>query len=493
LLFTSPLYIFAFLPLVVTGYFLLNRLGHPRAAKVWVVLSSLYFYAFWKAIYLPLILASMLVNYAIGGSLQRWGGNSEALAGKNKALLVTGIVLNLGLLGYYKYSDFFLANINLLFGTDIPMFRLLLPLAISFFTFQQIAYLVDCYRKEAKEYDLLNYCLFVSFFPQLIAGPIVHHKEMMPQFYNPENSRLNWDNIARGVFIFCMGLFKKTVIADTFAVWADEGYTDPTNPEFFTAWQTSLCYTMQLYYDFSGYSDMAIGAALLFNIKLPINFNSPYKSFDIQDFWRRWHMTLSRWLRDYLYIPLGGNRRGPRRVYVNLFATFLLGGLWHGAGWTFVLWGALHGSALCIHRVWKSYGMKMPKVLAWFITFQFVNAAWVFFRAENVTHAVAILKGMIGLNGIAAEPKFITAINTMDSVWEGATVARMAEQLPSVYPVVYLVLFLFVAVFMRNSIEIAGQRTKYGLQHALVVSVALIMAIVVRISTHPPPFLYFNF
>lgn len=290
----------------------------------------------------------------------------------------------MALLGYFKYSDFLIANVNFAFGTQISHLNLLLPLAISFFTFQQIAYLVDCAAlKGAKRYDFLNYCLFVTFFPQLIAGPIVHHEEMMPQFAKARNKIINYKNIALGLFIFSIGLFKKVVIADTFAVWATEGFDMAASLNLIEAWVTSLSYTFQLYFDFSGYCDMAIGAALLFNIRLPINFNSSYKALNIQDFWRRWHITLSRFLRDYVYIPLGGQPQGQG---ANLAATFVIGGIWHGA-------------ALVVQRIWSELGFRLNKFVAWFITFNFVNIAWVFFRAKEWDDALKVLKGMFGLGG----------------------------------------------------------------------------------------------
>jgi D-alanyl-lipoteichoic acid acyltransferase DltB (MBOAT superfamily) len=334
----------------------------------------------------------MLFNYTLGRELSKERQGREHLS--PKLLLAFGVAANLSLLGYFKYADFFIENINVLFGVDIPLLHLALPLAISFYTFQQIAYLVDSYRKETKEYDFLNYAVFVTFFPQLIAGPIVHHSEMMPQFAQLKNKVMRTGNIALGIFIFSIGLFKKVVIADSFAVWATYGFDTAYSLNMLEAWMTSLSYTFQLYFDFSGYTDMAIGIALLFNIKLPINFDSPYKATDIQDFWRRWHITLSRFLKDYIYIPLGGNRKGELRTYTNLFTTFLLGGIWHGAGWTFVLWGGLHGAALVIHRIWQKIGFRLPVVLAWFITFNFINIAWVFFRALNFDDALKVLQGM---------------------------------------------------------------------------------------------------
>jgi D-alanyl-lipoteichoic acid acyltransferase DltB (MBOAT superfamily) len=286
-----------------------------------------------------------------------------------KVFLVFGVVFNLGLLGFFKYCDFFIQNIIFLFGANLSLWRLTLPLAISFFTFQQIAYLVDSYAGKVKERRFLSYVTFVSFFPQLIAGPIVHHKEMMPQFSRLKNKVINYNNISAGLLVFAIGLFKKVVLADNFSVWVNEGFDVAQSLTLVKAWMTILAYAFQIYFDFSGYSDMAIGAGLLFNIKLPINFYSPYKATDIQDFWKRWHVTLSRFLKDYLYIPLGGNRNGSWITYRNLIITFLLGGLWHGASWMFVIWGALHGLAIVIHRIWKSFGIQLNAVLSRVITF----------------------------------------------------------------------------------------------------------------------------
>lgn len=297
MLFNSYIFIFVFLPISFFVYFYLNKKRLTQASKAFLVFSSLFFYSWWNIVYLPLILVSMLFNFSIGSSFKK---------NKNqKYLLIFAILANILLLGYFKYSDFFIKNINFVFDSSIDLLNLALPLAISFFTFQQIAYLVDSYKGETKEYDFLNYAIFVSFFPQLIAGPIVHHKEMMPQFSSKKAKIINFQNVALGIFIFCIGLFKKVVIADTFAIWANNGFDIVNSLNFVAAWATSLSYTFQLYFDFSGYTDMAIGAALFFNIKLPINFNSPYKSLDIQDFWRRWHITLSRFLEIIFIYHLG--------------------------------------------------------------------------------------------------------------------------------------------------------------------------------------------
>ena len=389
MLFNSYIFIFTFLPVTFFTYFYLNRLKLTTVSKAFLVLSSLFFYSWWNVSYLPIILASMFFNYIVGYFLSKeWKSRSK------KAFLVFGVVANVALLAYFKYADFLISNFNALLHARIGLLHLALPLAISFFTFQQIAYLVDSYRGETKEYDFLNYANFVTFFPQLIAGPIVHHKEMMPQFADEPKKKIDYRNISMGLFIFSMGLFKKVIIADTFAIWATAGFDQAQVLNMAEAWVTSLSYTFQLYFDFSGYTDMAIGAALLFNIKLPFNFNSPYKAVSIQDFWRRWHMTLSRFLRDYVYIPLGGNRKGEWRTYTNLFLTFLIGGIWHGAGWTFVFWGFLHGIAIVIHRAWGKIGFSLNRVLAWFITFNFINVTWVFFRAKEWDDAVKVLKGM---------------------------------------------------------------------------------------------------
>jgi len=302
-LFNSYEFIFFFLPAVFVIYFVLQYAGLSRLAKISLVLASLVFYSWWNISYLPLIMISVVINYAVGTYL----GKTNKL-GTRKSVLTIGIIFNVVLLGYYKYTDFFIETVNSLLKESFPLLHLALPLAISFFTFQQIAYLVDSYRYETKGYRLDEYMLFVVFFPQLIAGPIVHHKEVMSQFHN-ENSRLNAKNISLGLYIFGIGLFKKVMIADTFAIWANDGYKNAFDLNIVEAWIASLSYTFQLYFDFSGYADMAMGSALLFNIMLPINFNSPYKAVNIQDFWRRWHITLSRFLTAYIYIPLGGSAR----------------------------------------------------------------------------------------------------------------------------------------------------------------------------------------
>ena len=400
MLFNSYVFIFLFLPVTLVGFFRIGGRGHHRAAIAWLVGCSLFFYGWWNPAYLSLILFSMLFNYGIGLRLTQHAGN-----GNGRLLLGTGIAINLSLLGYFKYANFFVDSVNAGFDTGWHLEHIILPLAISFFTFQQIAYLADAWKGETREYNFLHYCLFVTFFPQLIAGPIVHHREMLPQFARDAIYRLNHSDIAIGLSIFAIGLFKKVVIADNFALLATPVFSAAEAGDsltFFSAWEGIFAYTMQLYFDFSGYSDMAIGLARLFGIKLPLNFNSPYQAVNIIDFWRRWHMTLSRFLRDYLYFPLGGNRRGPVRRYTNLMVTMILGGLWHGAGWTFVIWGALHGTYLIInhawHKVWRRpVNRWWSRGIARLLTLLAVMFAWVFFRAETFTGAVNMFRGMANL------------------------------------------------------------------------------------------------
>ena len=345
-----------------------------------------------------------------------------------------------------------LDNFNGIFGSNIPLPHIILPLGISFFTFTQIAFLVDAYRQEAKEYSLINYMLFVTYFPHLLAGPILHHKEMMPQFASKYNYVKNYRNIALGLFIFSIGLFKKVVIADTFAAWANVGFDSATTLNLIEAWATSLSYTFQLYFDFSGYTDMAIGISLLFNIKLPINFNSPYKALSIQDFWRRWHITLSRFLRDYIYIPLGGNKKGNFRTYTNLMATFILGGFWHGAGWTFLFWGFLHGLSLAIHRLWQTLGFKMWTWLAWLITFNFVNIAWVFFRAKEWDDALRILSSMFSLDNIVIDMKFKEKLIFLENY--GIEFNRVTENLEGGSDIInFLIMSFLIVLLSKNSME----------------------------------------
>jgi len=403
-LFNSYVFILLFLPITLLGFYWLAGRFAPRVAKAWLVAASLFYYAWWNPAYLGLLIASLLVNYGIGLAL---AGPGEPRS--KRSLLTIGVILNLGALAYFKYANFFVDNLTGLTGLDWHLKVIILPLGISFFTFQQIAYLVDAKRGETREYRFLDYALFVSFFPQLIAGPIVHHKEMMPQFARDQTYRFDPMNLAVGLGIFAFGLFKKVIIADTIGVYASRVFNPVAetglDPSALDAWFGALAYTGQLYFDFSGYSDMAIGLGRMFGILLPLNFFSPYKSRDIIEFWRRWHITLSRFLRDYLYIPLGGNRRGQFRRYLNLMITMTLGGLWHGAGWTFVIWGALHGVYLMINHGWHAIAGKRKQ--PWWglpLTLLAVVIGWVFFRSADLPTAMSMLRAMIGLGETGLGP-----------------------------------------------------------------------------------------
>lgn len=474
MLFNSFVYLLVFLPLTMGVYFFLNRRRLVLGAKAWLVAASLFFYAYLKLAFLPIILISILINQVIGVYLSKSGREMN-----RRTTLILGILFNVGLLAYFKYANFFVDNVNAVLGTLIPLPEIALPLGISFFTFQQIAYLVDSFHGQTREYDFLNYSLFVVFFPQLIAGPIVHHKDMMPQFARLKNKFLNWENIYTGLFILALGLFKKVAVADTFAVWANQGFADVGALTCLMAWKTSLCYTAQLYFDFSGYTDMAIGSGLMMNIKIPQNFNAPYLALDIQDFWRRWHITLGQFLRDYIYIPLGGNKKGRARTYANLFLTFFIGGVWHGAGWTFVLWGAMHGAALCCHRLWKNLGLRLPKVLAWIVTFIFVNAAWVVFRAENIQAAMTVWKAMLDLPALSLTLPNMPVLTGM-AIW-------------SLFGFSILLVFVLEDVFFRTT-QAWAQRLRPAIPWTLVSGLVFGVSMVLMMNQNRfSEFIYFQF
>lgn len=416
MLFNSLEFIFLFLPFSLLLFFSTGLFGYYKAALVILIAVSFFFYSWWNPAYMGLLIFSIVFNYSIGLTL---GYSSPTdcpgnIALNRKGWLIAGIGVNLALLGYFKYAIFFIDTVNGVLATNFNFNQVILPLAISFFTFQQIAYLVDVYKENTKKYSFLEYCLFVCFFPQLIAGPIVHHDQIIPQFNDRKICRFSVKNMAIGLTIFCLGLSKKVLIADGISAYATPVFEmagQGTPITFFAAWVAALAYSLQLYFDFSGYSDMAIGIARMFNIKLPLNFYSPYKAKNISEFWRRWHITLSGFLRDYLYIPLGGSRLGAVRRNINLMVTMLLGGLWHGAGWTFIFWGGLHGAYLVIYRQWRSLLILLghkPQNDGWpahllgsSMTFLAVVFGWVFFRADSMEAAFSILKGMVGASGLS--------------------------------------------------------------------------------------------
>ncbi|MGL4502829.1 MAG: MBOAT family O-acyltransferase [Planktothrix sp.] len=363
-----------------------------------MTLASLFFYGYWNPSYLILLLFSIGINYIVGQSITRVPTGSAPA----KTLLIVGTSFNLAILGYYKYADFFARSLDRVLAIDLPKLDVILPLAISFYTFTQIAYLVDAYRGETKDsnYDLVTYSLFVLFYPQLIAGPILRHDELIPQLRSVKNFIFSERNFALGLTLFILGLSKKMLIADNLSPWVARVFNHADSVTFIEAWIGALSYTFQLYFDFSGYSDMAIGLGWMVNINLPINFNSPYKADSIIEFWRRWHITLSAFLRDYLYIPLGGSRKGELRRVSNLMITMLLGGLWHGAGWTYVVWGGMHGLFLGINHIWRKLGIYLPKFVGVTVTFLVVVASWVLFRSATFQDALELLQAMVGMKSV---------------------------------------------------------------------------------------------
>ena len=391
MLFNSLVFITAFLPVTLLGYYLLA--SNDTLRRGWLLLASVFFYAYWDVRFLPMLLASILVNWVLS---QRFSTVHY------RFLIAAGVAFNLLLIGIFKYLDFFASAWYSVIDQPFTTFDLILPLGISFFTFQQISYLVDRGRENAEPYPLLDYALYVIFFPQLIAGPIIRHNEIIPQYKKSPLRPDIYHHIGAGIVLFCIGLAKKIMIADSLAKTATPLFDTAATGQALTfaqSWVASSSYSLQLYFDFSGYSDMAIGLAMMFGFSLPINFNAPYRAISIRDFWRRWHITLSRFLRDYLYIPLGGSRHGKHRLYLALLVTMLLGGLWHGAGWTFVIWGGLHGLALVVNHIWSAKGLKLPVYLAWPATLLFLMFGWVIFRADSMSTANSIIATMMGSEG----------------------------------------------------------------------------------------------
>ncbi|WP_299871845.1 MBOAT family protein [uncultured Sulfitobacter sp.] len=397
MLFASLPFLFGFLPATVLGTFVAYRSLGRQAALIFLSAASLVFYGWHYPPYIVLLMATIGVNFLLARRIH---------ARPDKWLTGIGVALNLGLLAWFKYAGFLAEMVSTILGSHIGVGTILLPLGISFFTFQQIAYLVDIHQRKAEPGKLVEYVFFVTFFPQLIAGPIVHHRELIPQLGQSNFARFLTRDVTMGALLFCIGLGKKVLLADNLRMGADTLFyaqslgIEPTMAE---AWLGMLSYTFQIYFDFSGYADMALGLGLIFGLRLPENFRSPYKSYDIIDFWRRWNITLSIFLRDYIYLPLGGNRKGPVRRYANLWIVMLLGGLWHGAGWQFIVWGALHGFYLTVNHIWRRFSpYRLPPAFSLVLTFTCVVIAWVFFRAEDFPQAFAILSAMVGVGSNTA-------------------------------------------------------------------------------------------
>ena len=490
MLFNSYEFILFFLPVSLTGYFFAAHRLSTGTARLWLVLCSLFFYGWWNPHYLVLILGSMLGNYAMGKWLARLQGQRVA----QKIALTAGVTANLALLGWYKYANFFVHEAGTMFGVNWTLNNIVLPLGISFFTFLQVGYLVDAAQGKTREYRFSNYALFVTFFPHLIAGPIVHHSDLMPQFARPETFRFNVRRFAAGFTLFTLGLAKKLLIADLLAPDAQHVFGVAASGQALRAadaWAGLGAFTFQIYFDFSGYSDMAIGLGLLFGIMLPFNFDSPYKSLSVVEFWRRWHITLSRFFRDYLYIPLGGNRRGSARVCANLLLTMTLAGLWHGANWTFLVWGAAHGVALAVNHLWR---LKHPlaegqearvawgfRISAWTATFLFVMLSWVLFRADNLGVAGHYLQALFGAGpeGLSGRPLLVKsglfvylALLLVFACWSPNTQQLLAAELP---------------------LPVAPSRWQWKPRPGLALVLGLLFAACVLSLSHVSQFIYWQF
>ena len=500
MLFNSLLFLLGYAPTVFVIYFWLGR-RENLTPVIWLAFASLVFYAWWSPSQTIILAISIGFNFLCGHLILKLDWSSKII---RKALLALAISVNLLALCYYKYAHFIFNEIAATAGLGWSFPPIILPLGISFFTFTQIAYLVDAYQGKVRKSELFRYILFVTYFPHLIAGPIIHHGAVMPQFATKGAARFNSTNFAVGIALFSIGLFKKVVMADTVAGYADPIFTAAeagVSLGFVGSWTGALAYSMQLYYDFSGYSDMAIGLSLMLNVRLPFNFNSPYKAVSIIDFWSRWHISLSTFLRDYLYIPLGGNRRGNLRRYINLFLTMVIGGIWHGAGWPFLIWGILHGVYLIINHGWlqlrEASKGKIPmlnRTSAKLLTLFAVIVAWVFFRATNISVAMQIITAMACLNGMGA----------WNIAVEQSTVAS------AISPAIWISVMMLIALYAPNSQELSthvlvredyfkiGNKTNtigawrmphpiYAVMLGLITSTALI-----HIS-RPTKFLYFNF
>ena len=469
--FNDVSFLFLFLPLTVVGFYLVGRLGRQVASQAFLVVASISFYGAGRSADLAVFLIVIGFNYLVAHPI----GDRTLAAGRRSVWLAAGLVFNLGILGYFKYAGFFAANLSgvLPAGWAADAATIALPIGISFYIFQQIAYLVDRFRDPTMAHSSASFGLFVSFFPHLIAGPIVKYAEVARQFEVPEFRAVNYANMSVGIFLITLGLAKKLVLADGFAMWVEPVFDRPATPGFIDAWVSALAYTLQIYFDFSGYSDLAVGLALLFNVRFPFNFESPYRSLSVTEFWQRWHITLGRFLREYVYFPLGGSRLGLARTCINLMAVFALGGLWHGANWTFVLWGVLQGAALVVHRLWREgSGRVLPPHFAWAVTFLFTVLAWVPFRAPSIGDTVRIWSAMFGI---------------------GADGNGFALSIGGIHPLVAATLFgaIFALVFFAPNSRTLSERFEPGIR-ALAATAAMWCAIFVVLGRNAP-FIYFQF
>jgi len=519
MLFNSYTFIFFFLPIVLLVFY---KLKHKTLSIYWLILSSFFFYAWWNTIYLMLLIGSIVFNYYLSKILHYYTHNNGRHCYQT-FFMFFGIFSNLFLLGYFKYYNFFTNNINIVFDCKFRNHEIILPLAISFYTFQQIAFLVDSCKEESTKCSFKYYCLFISFFPQLIAGPIMRYFETVPQYQKKNFFAFNYSNVSIGISIFIIGLFKKIVLADGIAPYATSVFNAANNGEtifFIESWCGSLSYTFQLYFDFSGYSDMAIGLGRMFNIIFPVNFYSPYCTTNIIDFWKQWHITLSSFLRDYIYIPLGGNRKGNLKKYINIMLTMLIGGLWHGAGWTFIVWGGIHGIYICLNHLWRSSGITNNKYIlkyisiynfiSFLITFLALNIAWIFFRSENILTAKEIMFGLLGINGINLPPGYLNFFGSYSEMLLNYGILFQSDILPSYINIIAWLVILTCITWMgpntyeifqyyKPALRLTFNKTFYHLPIRWTPSllwgmiISCIFTICIILLSSASEFLYFNF
>ncbi len=491
MLFNSYIFVLLFLPCALGSYYLLNHFHRYTSAKAILVLMSLWFYAYFNVSYLKIILLSVLLNFALSKLILHFRQKSRM--GCSKGTLAVGILANLTLIFHYKYFNFFMENLSAFLHIDFSFRNILMPLGISFFTFQQISYLVDSYREETREYRFIDYCLFVTFFPQLIAGPIVMHDEMIPQFQDQKRKSFDQESFAVGLYCFAVGMAKKVLLADVLGGAVDWGFS---NVSVLTAADTAivaLLYTFQLYFDFSGYCDMAYGIAKMFRIDLPFNFDSPYKSLSISDFWNRWHMTLGRFLRKYVYFPMGGSRKGEIRTWLNLFVVFLVSGIWHGANWTYILWGAAHGGARVLHRIFKKPWECLPKGIRWLVNFAFISFAWMLFRAESITDFGIMAGRLVKGSWNSINPEILNKFDILEFTYveeHAAVLGRLAESVPWLHLGIMLALAGGLALIPKNCCR-KSETLALTPVNAVCCTVLLVWSVIsfAGVST----FLYFNF
>lgn len=450
MLFNSYEFILIMMPLSIMGYYLINRTGRYKFGLIYLIAISLVFVGYYNYLYVCLLVPNILFNYICSLCINRC--HSKGRFALKSITLGVGVAVDVGVLLFFKYYNFFVENINSLFGRDVPLVNVILPLGISFYTFQQIAYLVDCYRDDNLRCDVLEYLVFMTFYPQFVQGPIVLLNEFLPQIRDTGRKRVNYAYLSRGIYRFTCGLAKKVLLADMLGLLVDGAYASTEELGTIAAICAIVAYALQIYFDFSGYSDMAVGLGLMFGIELPENFNSPYKAKTLSDFWDRWHITLTRFLTRYIYIPLGGNRKGRVRTYLNIFIVFLVSGLWHGASWTFILWGALHGIVMIFERILNGKE-KIPQCISQFLTLIFVFVAWIPFRADSISTVSNLI--------IALKRRAVCGLpNTMKETFYGTVEASILcrldwfgieKLLPGAFAIVFIIVVLLICLLTENA------------------------------------------